>query len=263
MKFKIIEPQKALAPFVKYFWVLEQSSANELLQPERVVPAGYLQMFFHYKTPFFDADGEKPKSYFCGQLTKHHDVHPAKNTGMVAVLFYPYSAKAFTHYPVYQLTNRSVDLKTIYGDSVAEVEHNIVAVKTHEQKVGVVEQFLQKQFFIGNKLQYGLIKQAVSIINDAQGLISVKEVADSIFTGQRHFERLFKSTVGINPKLYAQIIRFYSAMESMEAAENLTEVAFRFGYFDQSHFIKTFKRYTGMRPKDYFSHNCNSLEEME
>jgi AraC-like DNA-binding protein len=220
-------------------------------------------MFFHYKTPFTDAGGKKPKSYFCGQLTKYHEVVPAKNTGMLAVLFYPYAAKAFTHFPIEELTNKSVDLKIVYGPSVAAVERDIAAASTYEEKAGVVEKFLQAQFFISNKYQFGIIKQAVNYINDAKGLITVKEVAGLVFTGQRHFERVFKSMVGISPKMYAQIIKFYSALERMDSAERMTKVCFDFGYFDQSHFIKTFKRFTGLRPKDYFSHDCNSLEEIE
>lgn len=262
MKFKVIQPSEKLKEFVHYYWVLEQDSPDEVLIPERVVPAGYLQMFFHYKAPFTDAQGVKPQSYFCGQLTRYHDVIPQQDTGMIAVVFYPYSAKAFTHWAINELTNSSVALTEIYGNLIQNLEEAIANEKDYNQKVELIEHFLEAQFKIANIYQYGLVKQAVKLIDESEGSLTIADLASQLCVGERHLERLFKKTVGISPKLYAQIVRFYTALQAMDSAESLTQVCMDYGYYDQAHFIREFKKYTGMLPKKYFLHKSNKLEEM-
>ncbi len=264
MKFKILYPSKNLESFVKYFWVLEPSSTSEILKPERVVPAGYLQMFFHYKTPFSVEGVENPTSYFCGQLTKFKDVIPAKDTAMIAVVFYPFSAKPFVHLNVNELTNKSVALKDVYGLEAQEViEKELKQCTDYSGKQEAIEKFLRKYFFLSNKYQYGIVKQATYIIDESKGKCQIGELSDKLFMSKRQIERLFKQTVGISPKMYAQIIRFNSAMAELTEKRTLTEVCYNYNYFDQAHFIKDFKRFTGMTPKSYFSHQANPLEEME
>jgi AraC-like DNA-binding protein len=65
---------------------------------------------------------------------------------------------------------------------------------------------------------------------------------------------------------YKQIqsnLRFHRAHQALyqtlarRQSISLTELAYRSGYFDQAHFIKDFKRYTGMTPKQYLKTNLD------
>ena len=55
-------------------------------------------------------------------------------------------------------------------------------------------------------------------------------------------------------------MRFQNAIQQINCNEciQLTDVAIRLGYYDQSHFVKEFKQFTDMSPKNYQNMICNS-----
>ncbi|MEZ4747997.1 MAG: helix-turn-helix domain-containing protein [Calditrichia bacterium] len=59
-----------------------------------------------------------------------------------------------------------------------------------------------------------------------------------------------------NAQTICQNHQFRSAMEQMTEADyvNLTEIGYDNGFADQSHFIRSFKRYTGKTPKEFLQH---------
>jgi transcriptional regulator GlxA family with amidase domain len=63
--------------------------------------------------------------------------------------------------------------------------------------------------------------------------------------------------VGITPKLLARITRFQKALNMLEtnSSKSLTTVAYEGGFYDQSHFIRDFKEFTGYNPNTYFARN--------
>ncbi|MEJ7663659.1 MAG: helix-turn-helix domain-containing protein [Hymenobacter sp.] len=66
----------------------------------------------------------------------------------------------------------------------------------------------------------------------------------------RQFERKSYERLGFSPKLYSRMIRFSHAYKYKECAPHTswTEIAHRCGYFDQMHFIRDFKFFTGYAP---------------
>lgn len=63
-------------------------------------------------------------------------------------------------------------------------------------------------------------------------------------------ERHFKEIVGLLPKQFLTITRFNHAyFKIVQSSEKeWFDVVSEFNYFDQSHFIKEFKRYSGFTP---------------
>jgi AraC-like DNA-binding protein len=68
----------------------------------------------------------------------------------------------------------------------------------------------------------------------------------------RYLQKLFLQYTGIPPKLYGKINRFQQSLRLISNKENsLTSIAYDCGYFDQSHFIREFKSFTGLTPSAY------------
>ena len=64
-----------------------------------------------------------------------------------------------------------------------------------------------------------------------------------------HFSRQFKRSTGLSPYEYVTRVRIEKARILLLHAEaNLTDVALRVGFYDQSHFSRHFKRVTGTTP---------------
>ena len=75
---------------------------------------------------------------------------------------------------------------------------------------------------------------------------------------RRQLERHFKKQIGISPKQLGKVIRLQTSLQMMvnQKAETLTDIAYENEYFDQNHFIKDFKEFVGITPKE-FSGNEN------
>jgi methylphosphotriester-DNA--protein-cysteine methyltransferase len=98
-----------------------------------------------------------------------------------------------------------------------------------------------------------LILRAVQKIKRANGDLRIKDLVTSLSISQDAFEKRFNRAIGASPKQFAKIVRFRNLIKTYPQAKNLTDVALRAGYFDQSHFIKDFTAFTGTTPKDFFS----------
>ena len=97
------------------------------------------------------------------------------------------------------------------------------------------------------------IKLAINLILKTSGTVSIKELRERLSVAERTLERQFVKEIGVTPKQFAKIIRFSSSMKQLTEAEyvNLTDISYDSGFADQSHFIRSFKRYTGKTPKEF------------
>lgn len=79
------------------------------------------------------------------------------------------------------------------------------------------------------------------------------ELADEVGVSVRHLERLFARDLGFAPKVVARVLRFQRALRSLMADQQiaLSSLASAAGYFDQAHFIRDFRRFTGGVPRGY------------
>lgn len=69
-------------------------------------------------------------------------------------------------------------------------------------------------------------------------------------------ERAFLKYVGYTPKHYYRIVRFNKALRQMhESKKSLTSICYDCDYYDQSHFIKDFRQFTGTTPKHFQTEN--------
>lgn len=58
--------------------------------------------------------------------------------------------------------------------------------------------------------------------------------------------------MGASPKKFASIFRLRHVLHLRAKGADFTSIAHDAGYCDQSHFIKDFKRFTGLAPESFF-----------
>lgn len=82
--------------------------------------------------------------------------------------------------------------------------------------------------------------------------LSLAELAAVVDMSPYYFARCFKRTFGVSPHQYVLRARVESAKTILLTEEHaLAELAARLGFADQSHFIRQFKRLTGMTPRAF------------
>lgn len=78
---------------------------------------------------------------------------------------------------------------------------------------------------------------------------SVANIAKKFGYNERHMYRIFKANYGVSPKTLLNILRLHLCLTLiLEKNMNLIDIANLCGFYDQSHFIKEIKKYTGISP---------------
>ncbi len=102
-----------------------------------------------------------------------------------------------------------------------------------------------------------ITKACVEVIVQSQGQLDVVELADKMNVNRRNIERRFTSVIGMSPKQLSRVIRLQATLKMLEQKKftSLTSLAYENGYYDQAHFIKDFKEFTGISPKSFYAEN--------
>ncbi len=105
--------------------------------------------------------------------------------------------------------------------------------------------YLDKQFLqlISNRSDERL-KKCFELIENSDGNIKVDKISQTIGLSPRQLHRLVSNMIGIGIKDYSKIIRFKKSLRDVK--NNKSDY---FHYYDQSHYIREIKQFTGLTPE--------------
>jgi methylphosphotriester-DNA--protein-cysteine methyltransferase len=103
------------------------------------------------------------------------------------------------------------------------------------------------------------VRYAVPALGDASRPRSVSSIVDDVGMSQRRFIEIFRGEVGVTPKAFARLRRFQHVLGFVEHLTEVdwTDVALRYGYFDQAHFIHDFREFSGVSPSVYLKYRAS------
>jgi AraC-like DNA-binding protein len=89
-------------------------------------------------------------------------------------------------------------------------------------------------------------------IVESGGLVTIGALVDETGWSQKHLISQFREHIGLAPKIFARVMRFGRAVDRLRRREHacLTELALDCGYYDQSHFDRDFRNFSGVTPTD-------------
>lgn len=266
MKFYEINPSEKLLKYVKQYWAMEIDN-NDNSVCERVIPTPNVDIMFHYRNSFnvkqnTGLEYKQPQSFVSGIKSNYADVTTSGETGLICVVFYPHSAHRFFNFPLSELRNQVVNLDNIFTIHIKYIEEQLGEAKNLQQRIKIIEDFLLANLNTSYHKDDILLFKSLQLINQTKGQIKVAELSKELYTSPKSLERKFTAIIGKTPKQFLKIIRFQHIIQSMfHPQTNLTDVAYVNGYFDQAHFIKDFKAFTGCTPKQYINNdNCSAID---
>lgn len=95
-----------------------------------------------------------------------------------------------------------------------------------------------------------IIEDIMERVCERDGNLIIAKMASDMGYSQKYLDRIFRARIGISIKKYAENIRMRKAVQMLERSET-DNIFMELGFYDQAHFIKTFKRYTGQTPRQY------------
>lgn len=262
MNFRLIQPTASLSMYIKHYWFLEMEAFEAV--GERVVPTGCPELTFHFANHLLKrkhSDELQPGIILCGQKTDFFDVVPTGKTSMLSIQFFPHSVALFFDLPINELTNETLDMGTVIGAQARELEEQLYDLPSLDDKVKHIENFLLRRLTLKQEYTWNRIYQNIRLINQCNGMVTPDQLASEACLSRKQYERIFRQMVGLSPKQFLKVIRFQYAIFAHQQypSESLTELAYRCGYYDQSHMINDFHELAGITPRQYFS-NCETLD---
>jgi AraC-like DNA-binding protein len=252
MSFRTYLPSDTLKPFIKSFAISE----SDISASYKVLPDTSIVMGFQYSGKLFYSKDNKTISLSAAGITGLNDTYKifnnSENIGTVLVIFSETGAASFFNQAMHEIFSLSLSL----DDLILRSQIDIVAEQLNEAKsdlerIAVIENFLLAR--LNYKTKDELVNLAVILIKQYAGNIKIAQLTEKLNISQSQFEKRFRKIVGASPKKFASIVRLRHILHSTPVKENnLTQIGLDAGYFDQAHFIKDFKVFTGQTPELFF-----------
>jgi AraC-like DNA-binding protein len=265
--FNFYKPKPPLSNFVDNLWLYEGHEAENTI--ERILPTGTLELVINLrqnKLLFYDADRPEICSRFSGAIVsgahgRGFTPDASEEVCIIGVHFKPGGAFPFLGLPAGDLADTHVNLEILWGPSASRLRERLCEASTSAVRFQLLEESLLSHLCHGVEKHYA-VSAALEMFAENQGGPIVREAAKYLGLSQRRFIQVFKTEVGMTPKLFSRIQRFQQTRSFIQqnGSPHWAVLALDLGYFDQSHLIREFLEFSGLSPTDYLNRHKSLIE---
>ncbi|THU39437.1 AraC family transcriptional regulator [Niastella caeni] len=256
MDYRIFSPPENLRSVVRYFWVLENNNPGNstiIFSPLADGCPGIMIQQPDKGTFHTEDNRQLSSSFLYGQTVQPTKLYLTGQLNTVGVCFHPNALQAVFGIDANELTGTCVDLGLIQHKKERYVSEKLLTAASIEEQINTISTSLFNSLqYMGNR-QDTVTQFAMAEILQGKGDISFPALHKKLQLSERTLERRFKQSIGISAKLFSRICRFQEALSQLRKNnyQKLSDIAYENGYADQSHFIRSFKEFTGVSPFDY------------
>lgn len=193
------------------------------------------------------------RSYVRGLVDGFGEFKPNSDFVMIGIRCMPWVAKDLFKVPVSEIYNSRIDLdlfnseiNSLHPQSLKEEDIDIMISKLQKLIIEKSDELTTEEAYI---------KFALTMILNSKGNIRIEKISKELNISSRHLRRVFKQELGCSPKEIGMRMKVREAISYYAEHEDITlsQLAYKSGYVDQSHFIRDFQSVVGLSPYQYFS----------
>lgn len=238
-------PCEPLRPYIACFWTAAESAAGP--SQVLVIPDTCMDIIVRVNHTRQKIDG-----YLCGMQDQPF-LTAAKGkqeeVTSFAIRFFFWSAHLFLNCNFIEISNLLVPLKDLEPEWAALFEQ-FFYLRTLTEQIGLIEAFLLKRL---NEITINAdLYNSIQYLLQHCGCSPVRDICEYSAVSQRQMERLYRQYVGLPLKRVSSLIRYQNVWQEMISAPafNIQDAVARYGYTDQAHLLKEFKRFHGITPTE-------------
>jgi AraC-like DNA-binding protein len=260
MLYREFQPSADLAGYIQVIWAMESESEEEIYPRSQIMPDGIVEVIFHYGDPFYSVRGEEKtlqsRCFAVSMMKNFIELESNGKTGFIAARFLPWGAYHFFKEPVQHFIDGEMDAEKLWPGKVKAVLAELKKTGPLDYKIAVVEKFFRARLEEHKQADSNL-DNAIKLIREQKGNLSIEEVCERTGYNTKQLERKFLLLVGTTPKTFSRVCRFLNICNHLEEYQNtsLAKLSYDCGYYDQAHFIKEFKAFSGFTPSEFFEKN--------
>lgn len=196
-------------------------------------------------------------SYISGMYLAPHRFRATIPMDEICVDFTPLGYYRFFRHPLKTYILEEDILSEAWGRKSIFFFEKIFEETCLQQRGAMIEAFLLKKLF---PAQDGFLQQCLYEIDRVGGQATLHELRKRLKCSEKKIIRCFCDKLDITPKDYMRIVRFRNSLNFLKNKTlPLTDIAYELEFYDQSHFIKEIKSFTGLAPKKLY----NSLHNIK
>lgn len=247
-------PADILKPYIKGYTVI---TTDQDLKDEVFYPSGFVDFAVNISngsaiTIINGRAIDMPKVEVLGQLTVPTRLTVTRGTSVLIARIYPFANALFFPNSISDFTNDSVDLYGVFSGSANELYDRVMHTHSIYSKVKALDNFFLQQLKKNERCleKTELIARLCDSIVTASAF-DIQRLSGSFGLSERYIQKLFEAVVGLSPRVFFNTQRFNRSLDLIRSSNlDLTSIAYDCGYYDQAHFIKEFRRFTGITPSE-------------
>ena len=205
----------------------------------RVIPDGCNDILI-------SCDGGQINSWYSPSVTKSTNFHFQKAEWIFGVRFYPGADCSLLSERIPVSKTHPIEVRELLPDFDSlddELKSSISFVRRHE----IIEDYLRDRITPKNNTE-NILSCAVRLLIETNGVISIERLAKEVVYGTRYLRQLFTDYIGHSSKELANMIRMQKTLQCLldNPDQKLSDIAIKYGFSDQSHMNREFKKYMGV-----------------
>ncbi len=249
MDYQIFTPPGQLRDLVQCYWTLESD-------PNAATPETYFLMadscpeiIFQYNEGFQAYSAQSARIRFQHSISDKFIV--GKKVGFFGVRLYPHAVNQLLNMPANEVVNHVFDFSDLFRQEGTDLADQVYNAAGTPERIARVSDYLTKKT---SWQKMDPVKYFVDQVIERKGVVDLSTMQHQSGLSVKQFERRFKAITGFPPKYFARIARFQAVKDSYALGQfaSMTSLAYSGNYYDQSHFNREFKEFSGVQPLQYF-----------
>lgn len=244
----------ALAPYVReYCGYFERTPVPAR---RREMPAAQVVMIIDFGPTLrlLDPSGARVAAQHAGGFVAGIDdgVTLTETVGQmegIQVNFTPIGARLLFARPMHELARQIVSLPDAFGPDGRDLAERLHDTRGWPARFRLLDRVLLDRMLAPSALP-GWISVAWDRIEGSGGAVAIEALVGELGYSRKHLAAVFKEHVGMTPKAIARLVRFQRAVVALREAPaaDLARLALDLGYYDQAHFSREFRAFSGLTP---------------
>lgn len=270
MSIRFFQPWPSLRDVIARIYA-HQSPALEVAEPRwLIVPDGDIKLIFPFEGDIACTVGDTTRRHraarviVSGMRTMPGRLEFPDGVAAIGVIIRPEAVYRLIDIPHHELANRTLDGEEVLGPAIARgwadewLHASGLTARVERIQAAIHARLLALE---GRVRREPAFEYAVRRLRQSSGRIRIEALADDVGWSRRHFARRFHERAGVSPSALSGVLRFHAVYKQLRdtagntgrarpAAASAAGVIYDY-YYDHSHFLKDFKRYTGATPRAY------------
>jgi len=265
MNYKEIKPCNSLKKYVKCYYIFE--SLSDVPYEDKAFATGCIEIMFNIGSGRWQTivDGKfvtTPQVELWGQIIRPLTFRSLGKNTMLGIRFFPHTAACFINDKIELFNDHVTDLNAVTGNTIQTLHSMLMEAASLNKRIEIIEAYLLQRLsnFQPKFSKIDLVADVMNEMKRDDFFDNIQNVASRYGFSSRYLQKIFLQYTGLTPKLYSKINRFHNSLQLIAKNDaSLTSIAYECNYFDQSHFIREFKSFTGINPSAFNTETSSAV----